>query len=75
MSQGQQATSLAGRLDQLYEYERAPVALDQLQGGRRFAALFAGEHVAATEFVIGALFVTKGIGARDLLLGLSLIHI
>ncbi|HYA49196.1 MAG TPA: hypothetical protein VEG35_05805, partial [Burkholderiales bacterium] len=31
-----------------------------------------GEHVAATEFVIGAFFVLHGVTARDLLLGLLL---
>jgi len=66
------ARSLAGRLDKLYEYEREPVSADQLQGGRRFAALFSGEHVAATEFVIGALFVQWGVGASDLIWGLVL---
>jgi len=65
-----EASAVARRLDKLYEFERAPVTPDRLQGGRRFAALFSGEHVAATEFVIGALFVQHGIGARDLLLGL-----
>jgi purine-cytosine permease-like protein len=61
---------LASRLDKLYEFERAPVTADRLHSGRYFAGLFAGEHVAATEFVIGALFVQWGAGARDLLLGL-----
>lgn len=66
------AQSLAGRLDKLYEYEREPIGPEQLQGGRRFAALFSGEHVAATEFVIGALFVQWGAGASDLIWGLIL---
>ena len=64
------AKSLADRLDELYEYEREPIAADKLQGGWHFAALFAGEHVAATEFVIGALFVLWGVTARDLIWGL-----
>jgi len=66
------AETLAHRLDKLYEYDREPVSADRLHGGRRFAALFAGEHVAATEFVIGALFVTWGASARDLIGGLIL---
>jgi len=66
------AETLASRLDKLYEYDREPVQPDKLHSGRRFAALFAGEHVAATEFVIGALFVTWGAGARDLIWGLVL---
>ena len=63
---------LAARLDRLYEFDREPVRRDQLQSGARFAALFAGEHVAGTEFVIGAMFVLHGVSARDLLLGLLL---
>ena len=58
------------RLDKLNEFERQPVTSDKLHGGSYFAAVFSGEHVAATEFVIGALFVSFGAGARDVLLGL-----
>ena len=61
---------IAARMDRLYEFDREPVAPGKLQGGARFAGLFAGEHVAATEFVIGAFFVLHGVTARDLLLGL-----
>jgi purine-cytosine permease-like protein len=57
-------------MDRLYEYDREPVAAGKLQSGRRFAGLFAGEHVAATEFVIGAFFVLHGVTAKDLILGL-----
>ena len=60
------------RLDTLYEFERAPVTRDRLQPGSYFAGLFAGEHVAATEFVIGALLVSFGASARDIVLGLLL---
>jgi len=66
------ASTLAGRLDKLYEFEREPVTPDKLHDGRYFAAVFAGEHVAGTEFVIGALFVQWGASASDLLLGLIL---
>lgn len=72
MSSSQEASRLAGRLDKLYEFERAPVTPDRLHDGRYFAGLFAGEHVAATEFVIGALFVQWGASARNLILGLLL---
>lgn len=72
MSLSHESSSLAGRLDKLYEFERAPVTPDRLHDGRYFAGLFAGEHVAATEFVIGALFVQWGAGARNLVLGLLL---
>jgi cytosine permease len=57
-------------MDGLYEFDRAPVTPDRLQGGGQYAGLFAGEHVAATEFVIGAFFVLHGVTVRDLLLGL-----
>jgi len=60
------------RLDKLYEFERAPVTSDRLQPASYFAGLFAGEHVAATEFVIGALLVSFGASARDIVLGLLL---
>lgn len=63
---------LAGRLDKLYEFEREPVSESQLQSGRRYPGLFAGEHVAATEFVIGVLFVQWGANASDLIWGLLL---
>lgn len=61
---------LAARMDRLYEYDRERVAGEKLQSGARFAGLFAGEHVAATEFVIGAFFVLHGVSVRDLVLGL-----
>ena len=59
------AQRLAARADQLYEYDREPVAEAELKSGRYFAGLFAGEHVAATEFVIGAFFVLHGITLFD----------
>ena len=59
-------------LDALYEFEREPVSQDKLQPGRHFAGVFAGEHVAGTEFVIGALFVTWGASAYDMFVGLLL---
>ncbi|MEW6071386.1 MAG: nucleoside transporter [Planctomycetota bacterium] len=64
------ARTIADRLDQLYEFEREPVSPAGLQGGARFAGLYAGEHVAATEFVIGALFVSWGARTTDVLYGL-----
>jgi cytosine permease len=62
--------TLASRLDQLYEFDREPVSSNKLQSGGKFAGLFAGEHVAATEFVIGAFFVLHGVTAKDLVFGL-----
>ena len=46
------------------------MAPEALQSGRYFAASYAGEHVAGTEFVIGALFVSFGLGALDVIMGL-----
>lgn len=57
-------------LDSLYEFEREPVSQDKLQPGKHFAGVFAGEHVAGTEFVIGALFVAWGATAFDIFVGL-----
>lgn len=66
----EQLSRLASRMDRLYEYDREPVAPEKLQTGWQFAGLLAGEHVAATEFVIGAFFVLHGVRAVDLLWGL-----
>ena len=57
-------------MDSLNEYDREPVAPNKLQPGWRFAGVFAGEHVAATEFVIGPFFVLHGVTTWDLLIGL-----
>ena len=48
----------------------APVPPWRLQPASRFAGTYAGEHVAGTEFVIGALFVGAGAAAGDVILGL-----
>ncbi|MCB0717142.1 MAG: hypothetical protein KDD65_01780, partial [Bacteroidetes bacterium] len=62
--------SLTDRLDALNEFDREPVSEKSLQGPGSFIGLYAGEHVAGTEFVIGPLFVAHGVTASDLLLGL-----
>tara|TARA_A200000159_G_scaffold38959_1_gene35426 strand:- start:51165 stop:52874 length:1710 start_codon:yes stop_codon:yes gene_type:complete len=54
------------------EFESQPISPTKLQPARAFAGSYAGEHVAGTEFVIGALFVSWGVGAGDILLGLLL---
>jgi len=59
-------------LDKTYEFDREPISEDKLHGGWHFAGLFAGEHIAATEFVIGALFVSWGAGVSDIIFGLLL---
>lgn len=60
------------QLDKLYEFEREPIPDNKLQPAKRFAALLAGEHVAGTEFVIGALFVAWGVRTYDVVVGLLL---
>jgi purine-cytosine permease-like protein len=57
-------------MDQMNEFDREPVSANKLQPGWRFAGLFAGEHVAATEFVIGPFFVLHGVSASQLIFGL-----
>ncbi len=64
-------TSTAARkLDKLYEFDREPVSKDRLLGPGHFAGSYAGEHVAATEFVIGVLFVNWGASVADVFFGL-----
>jgi len=71
MAEQLKETAIKG-LDRLYEFEREPVSEDKLQPGKHFAGVFAGEHVAGTEFVIGALFVAWGATAYDIFVGLLL---
>tara|TARA_R110002074_G_scaffold5143_4_gene25258 strand:- start:3550 stop:5271 length:1722 start_codon:yes stop_codon:yes gene_type:complete len=52
------------------EEEQLPVAKHKLHDWTHFAGLYAAEHVAATEFVIGATFVALGAKTKDILLGL-----
>lgn len=61
---------ISSRLDSYYEFDRIPVTEDKFQGSGKFISFFAGEHVAATEFVIGSFFVLHGITAKELILGL-----
>ncbi len=50
--------------------EQLPIAKHKLHSWSHFLGLYAGEHVAATEFVIGATFVSLGAKTEDILLGL-----
>jgi purine-cytosine permease-like protein len=50
--------------------EQLPIPETNLHGWTHFAGLYAGEHVAATEFVIGATFVALGATTKDILIGL-----
>ncbi|WP_161888423.1 purine-cytosine permease family protein [Pontibacter russatus] len=62
--------TLATQLDAINEYEREPVPESKLKGLKSFVGMYAGEHTAGTEFVIGPLFVVHGVSAPDLFLGL-----
>ncbi|MGE9289623.1 MAG: hypothetical protein ACQKBT_01455, partial [Puniceicoccales bacterium] len=50
--------------------EQLPIPKHKRHGWTHFMGLYAGEHVAATEFVIGATFVALGASTGDILLGL-----
>ncbi|WP_434036491.1 purine-cytosine permease family protein [Formosa sp. 4Alg 33] len=52
------------------EYEREPIPQSKLKGWKSFIGMYAGEHAAGTEFVIGPLFLTTGVSAFDLIIGL-----
>ncbi|WP_335964846.1 hypothetical protein [Galbibacter sp. PAP.153] len=54
------------------EYERERVPDSKLKGWKSFLGMYAGEHAAGTEFVIGPLFLTTGVSAFDLIVGLLL---
>ena len=72
MSSTQKQETLTAKLDALYEFDREPVSQNKLCRGMYFASSYAGEHTAATEFVIGALFVSWGAGIFDIIVGLLL---
>lgn len=52
------------------EFEREPVPASHLKSWKSFLGMYAGEHAAGTEFVIGPLFLTAGVSAFDLIFGL-----
>lgn len=54
------------------EFEREPVPQSKLKSWKSFLGMYAGEHAAGTEFVIGPLFLTTGVSAFDLIVGLLL---
>ncbi|WP_339628621.1 hypothetical protein [uncultured Maribacter sp.] len=54
------------------EFERQPVPKSSLKSWKSFLGMYAGEHAAGTEFVIGPLFLTTGVSAFDLIIGLLL---
>ena len=52
------------------EYEREPVPERALLGFKSFIGMYAGEHTAGTELMIGPLFVASGVSAFDVVVGL-----
>src|SRR6056297_4245591 len=54
------------------EFEREPVPDSSSLGSEKFWGMYAGEHTAGTEFMIGPLFLAAGASLSDLILGLLL---
>ncbi|SDM17024.1 Purine-cytosine permease [Franzmannia pantelleriensis] len=52
------------------EYERQPVPARARLGFKNFIGMYAGEHTAGTELMIGPLFVLAGVAAFDVVVGL-----
>ncbi|MBN2181807.1 MAG: hypothetical protein JW715_07815 [Sedimentisphaerales bacterium] len=67
MSEEQNQTTQPGT-----EYEREPVPKRALLGFKSFIGMYAGEHCAGTELMLGPLFVAAGVSAFDLIVGLIL---
>ncbi len=66
----EQAAAASQDPEFLYEFDREPIPRSRLLGPGYFAGAYAGEHVAATEFVIGVTFVNWGASVQDIFLGL-----
>ncbi|TWU03639.1 purine-cytosine permease family protein [Neorhodopirellula pilleata] len=54
------------------EFERERVPDRALLGASKFWGMYAGEHAAGTEFMIGPLFLAAGASLQDLIVGLLL---
>jgi purine-cytosine permease-like protein len=52
------------------EFERQPIPKNAQLGFKHFLGMYAGEHCAGTELMIGPLFVAAGVSAFDLIAGL-----
>jgi purine-cytosine permease-like protein len=61
---------LTAHLEGVQEFEKTPVPSSRWKSWRSFLGMYAGEHTAGTEFVIGPLFVAHGVAAGDLVFGL-----
>lgn len=56
--------------DPVEEFEREPVPERARLGLKSYVGMFAGEHVAGTELMIGPLFLAAGVSAFDMIFGL-----
>lgn len=54
------------------EFEREPVPSSELKGANKFWGMYAGEHCAGTEFMIGPLFLLNGVSLVNIFFGLLL---
>lgn len=54
------------------EFEREPVPQVELKGANKFWGMYAGEHCAGTEFMIGPLFLLNGVSLINIVTGLLL---
>jgi purine-cytosine permease-like protein len=61
---------LIDQLDAIDEFEREPIPNGKLKNLKSFIGMYAGEHTAGTEFVIGPLFVAHGASAGAIVAGL-----
>ena len=52
------------------EFEREPVPQRARKGASKFWGMYAGEHAAGTEFMIGPLFLLNGVTLQNIVLGL-----
>ena len=52
------------------EFEREPIPASKQKDWKSFLGMYAGEHAAGTEFMIGPLFLAAGASLYDLLIGL-----
>ena len=52
------------------EYERERIPASARKGASRFWGMYAGEHAAGTEFMIGPLFLLNGVSLQNIILGL-----
>jgi nucleobase:cation symporter-1, NCS1 family len=66
------ATEITAEDHSVNEYENERVPDKALKGPASFWGMYAGEHTAGSEFMIGPLFVAYGVGAGDLIFGLLL---